>query len=188
MLKTYGTPIEDGIANLGKALQLDPDYAGAMTCTHLLLRDRAMLRDAQADADEDLAAASRWSAKASELRPPRNPETIPIAPPPPPPGQVRSASREVVIGGRVAEANLIRKVEPVYPTAAKAIGVQGVVRFTAHIGANGTVSRLELVSGHPLLVNAAREAVLQWGYRPVLLSGQPVAVVTDIVVNFTFAP
>jgi protein TonB len=101
---------------------------------------------------------------------------------------VRSASREVVIGGRVAEANLIRKVEPVYPTAAKAIGVQGVVRFTAHIGANGTVSRLELVSGHPLLVNAAREAVLQWGYRPVLLSGQPVAVVTDIVVNFTFAP
>ncbi|MBV9297055.1 MAG: energy transducer TonB, partial [Acidobacteriaceae bacterium] len=44
-----------------------------------------------------------------------------------------------------------------------------------------------LVRGHPLLVNAAREAVLQWKYRPTLLNGQPVEVVTDIIVNFTLS-
>jgi protein TonB len=93
----------------------------------------------------------------------------------------------VQIGGRVAEANLIRKVQPVYPPLAKSARVQGTVEFTATISKEGNIENLTLVRGHPLLVNAAREAVLQWKYRPTLLNGQPVEVITDIIVNFTLS-
>jgi protein TonB len=44
-----------------------------------------------------------------------------------------------------------------------------------------------LKSGHPLLVNAAKEAVLQWRYRPTILNGEPVEVISDIIVNFTLS-
>jgi protein TonB len=74
---------------------------------------------------------------------------------------------------------------PVYPPLAKATRVQGMVEFTALISKDGRIENLQLVHGHPLLVNAARAAVEQWRYRPTLLNGQPVEVVTDIIVNFT---
>ncbi len=90
----------------------------------------------------------------------------------------------VPIGGKVAEANLIKKVEPVYPPLALAARVQGDVEFSAVIGTDGHVQSLTLVRGHPLLVNAAKDAVLQWIYRPTLLNGQPVSVQTDILVPF----
>lgn len=88
------------------------------------------------------------------------------------------------VGGKVAAANLIRSVQPVYPPLAKSARVQGSVEFTATISKEGTIENLTLVRGHPLLVNAARDAVLQWKYRPTLLNGQPVEVVTGITVNF----
>jgi protein TonB len=93
----------------------------------------------------------------------------------------------VRVGGRVAEANLIRRVQPVYPPLAKAARVQGTVEFTAVISKEGNIENLQLVRGHPLLVEAARQAVLQWKYRPTMLNGQPVEVVTDIIVNFTLS-
>jgi protein TonB len=83
------------------------------------------------------------------------------------------------------EANLIRKVQPAYPPLAKSARVSGTVEFRATISKDGNIEGLTLVRGHPLLVNAAREAVLQWKYRPTLLNGQPVEVITDITVNFT---
>jgi TonB family protein len=73
-----------------------------------------------------------------------------------------------------------KKVTPVYPELAKSARIQGVVRFTATIAPDGTVSKLELISGHPLLVESARVAVLQWVYQP---SAAPVT--TEITVNFT---
>ncbi len=91
----------------------------------------------------------------------------------------------VRIGGRVAEANLLNRVEPIYPPLAKAARVQGTVEFTATIGPDGRVQSVQLVRGHPLLVNAAKEALLQWTYRPTLLNGNPVMVVTEISVPFT---
>ena len=92
--------------------------------------------------------------------------------------------RPVTIGGVVAEANLIKRSEPVYPALARAARVQGSVQFTAVISREGTVEKLQLVSGHPLLVQAAREAILQWRYRPTRLNGEAVEVVTIITVNF----
>jgi protein TonB len=75
----------------------------------------------------------------------------------------------------------------VYPALAKSARVQGTVEFNAVISKDGKIENLQLVRGHPLLVNAAKEAVLQWRYRPTQLNGQPVEVVTDIIVNFTLS-
>jgi protein TonB len=80
---------------------------------------------------------------------------------------------------------LVSQPRPVYPPLAKQARIQGVVRFTAIIGRDGTIQNLTLVSGHPLLVSAAQEAVKQWRYKPTLLNGEPVEVVTQIDVNFT---
>jgi protein TonB len=65
--------------------------------------------------------------------------------------------------------------------------VQGVVEFTAVISKQGNIENLQLVRGHPLLVTAAREAILQWRYRPTMLNGEPVEVITNILVNFTLS-
>ena len=63
--------------------------------------------------------------------------------------------------------------------------VQGTVRLEAVINTEGTVESLRVVSGPPLLVKAAFEAVSQWRYQPTLLNGEPVEVTTEIEVNFT---
>lgn len=110
-----------------------------------------------------------------------------VIPPPPPTPPKTAPSRRLRVATGVAEANLIRKVMPVYPALAKSARVQGTVEFTAIISKEGTIQNLQLVRGHPLLVQAAKDAVLQWRYRPTLLNGQPVEVVTDIIVNFTLS-
>jgi protein TonB len=113
---------------------------------------------------------------------------IPTAAPPPPPVKEKAATpSRIRVGGNVQQANLIRKVTPLYPPLAKQARIQGVVRFTAIIGKDGTIQNLQLVSGHPLLVEAAKQAVSQWQYKPTLLNGDPVEVVTTIEVNFTLS-
>ncbi|HZT38015.1 MAG TPA: energy transducer TonB [Bryobacteraceae bacterium] len=94
-------------------------------------------------------------------------------------------SQRIRVGGNVQEHNLIHKVDPEYPPLARQASIQGTVRFNATIGKDGRVTELQLVSGHPLLVQAATEAVRQWVYKPTLLNGNPVEVVTTIDVNFT---
>ena len=97
---------------------------------------------------------------------------------PPPPQQIRVESN-------LQAANLIKRVIPVYPVLAKSAGIQGMVRFTALIGKDGKIQDLKLISGPAPLVNAASDAVKRWLYRPTLLNGQPVEVITQINVNFT---
>jgi protein TonB len=87
----------------------------------------------------------------------------------------------------VQQANLLRQVRPTYPPLAKAARVQGTVKFEAVIAKDGTIQNLKVISGPPLLVNAALEAVRQWQYRPTLLNGEPVEVITTIDVNFTLS-
>jgi TonB family protein len=89
------------------------------------------------------------------------------------------------IGSNVMAANLVHKVAPEYPSLAKQARIQGTVRFAAMIGKDGSVESLNLISGHPLLVDAARTAVQQWQYKPTLLNGEPVRVATTVDVNFT---
>jgi len=75
----------------------------------------------------------------------------------------------------------------VYPPLAKAARVQGTVKFEAVIGKDGSIQNLHMISGPPLLVQAAMQAVQQWKYRPTLLNGEPVEVITTIDVNFTLS-
>jgi protein TonB len=76
-------------------------------------------------------------------------------------------------------------MRPVYPPIALRSGVQGTVKFNALIAANGTILSVEVLSGHPLLVGPATEAVGKWTYRPTLVNGQPVQVETDVEVVFS---
>jgi protein TonB len=91
------------------------------------------------------------------------------------------------IGGNVQQTKLISQPQPVYPPEAKQAHIQGVVKLSATIAKDGTIQHLEVVSGHPMLIPAAMDAVRQWVYKPTLLNGQPVEVVTQIDVNFTLS-
>ena len=82
---------------------------------------------------------------------------------------------------------LEKQVSPVYPPLARAARVQGTVVLTIVIGKDGAFETLELVSGHPMLVPAAIDAVKQWRYRPYQLNGQPIEVQTTINVNSNLA-
>ncbi len=112
------------------------------------------------------------------------------APPPPPPAQptkvaVPATAKPLPVSGGVQNAKLIRKVVPVYPALARQARISGTVRLVGIIGKDGSIKNLQLVSGHPLLVDAAFQAVRQWVYQPTLLTGQPVEVVAPIDVIFT---
>jgi TonB family protein len=95
-----------------------------------------------------------------------------------------SAPQRIRVGANVQAANLINKVDPVYPPLAEQARIQGTVRFTVIIGKDGRFANIQLVSGHPLLVQAAKDALDQYVYKPTLLNGQPVEVVTQVDVNF----
>ena len=104
---------------------------------------------------------------------------------PEPPKSTQSAKRNGPIRvGSILTSQLIHYVKPVYPPLAKAARIQGAVQFTALISKEGRIVNLQLVRGHPLLVKAARDAILEWRYRPTILNGEPVEVVTDIIVQF----
>jgi protein TonB len=95
--------------------------------------------------------------------------------------------QQIRVGGNVQQARLISQAKPIYPPLAKQARISGSVTFNVIIAADGTVKNMDVVSGHPLLVAAAIEAVRQWVYQPTLLNGNPVEVVTQVVVNFTLA-
>jgi protein TonB len=106
---------------------------------------------------------------------------IGTAPPPPKPrptGPIR-------VGGNVQAARIINRIQPVYPPLARQTRISGTVRLHAIISKDGTIKELEVVSGHPLLQQAALDAVRQWRYQPTLLNGEPVEVDTTIDVIFS---
>jgi len=82
---------------------------------------------------------------------------------------------------------VVKKVQPVYPEAAKKAGIQGEVKLKATIGKNGDIENLQVMSGPAELVPSAIEAVKQWKYRPYMKNGQAAEVVTDVDVTFTLA-
>jgi len=97
---------------------------------------------------------------------------------------VRSPSR-VRVGGDIRVPAKVRDVAPVYPPLATAARVQGPVVLQCVITTEGRVSEIVVVSGHPLLREAAAAAVRGWRYRPTLLNGEPVSVVLTVTVTFS---
>jgi len=85
----------------------------------------------------------------------------------------------------VEDGLLIYKQTPVYPPIGVAIHAQGTVVLQATISKSGTIENPRVVSGPPILQQAALEAVKTWRYRPYMLDGQPIAVETTVNVIFT---
>jgi len=103
-----------------------------------------------------------------------------IALPPP-------ASPPALRVSHVMEGNLIHRVQPEYPSLARQAGIQGTVLLRAVINREGRIENLQVLSGHPMLVQAALDAVRQWRYRPYYLNSEAVEVETRVTVNFTLA-
>lgn len=87
--------------------------------------------------------------------------------------------------GHIDPALLVNRVEPVFPPLARQIRKSGKVELHAMIAMDGTIQSLQVVSGDPLFVQSALDAVRQWRYRPTLLNGQAVEVDTFITVIYT---
>jgi len=95
--------------------------------------------------------------------------------------------QRVRVSQGVSQGLLIKKVTPNYPPLARQARIQGTVVLQAEISKEGTIQNLQLISGHAMLAPAAIEAVKQWRYKPYLLNGEPVAVETQVVVNFSLS-
>ena len=102
-------------------------------------------------------------------------------PPPPPPALHHPPV------SRMMEGNLIHRVQPDYPLLARQVRIQGRVVLRAMIIREGAIENLQVLSGHPMLIPAAVDAVRQWRYRPYVLNGEPVEVETEVTVNFVLS-
>ena len=95
-----------------------------------------------------------------------------------------AAAERVRISGGTAQANLISQPPPVYPQLAMAAKVQGAVVLLVDVSRDGKVENARVLSGHPMLVQSAMEAVRQWRYKPYAMNGEPVPIETTVTVNF----
>ena len=105
----------------------------------------------------------------------------PAGPPPPPP----STPQRIRVGGNVEAASLLNKVAPEYPPIAKTAHVAGTIVLHAVISKDGTIQQLQYISGPPLLMKSAMDAVKQWRYKPTTLNGEAVEVDTTVDVVFS---
>lgn len=101
---------------------------------------------------------------------------------------VGSELKPIRVKGTVAQSNLTVKVQPVYPAEAKAARVQGTVELEINVTKDGVPAELRVIrSPSDELSESALEAVRQWRYRPTLLNGSPVEIVSTVIVNYTLA-
>jgi TonB family protein len=195
MRARHQTQIEEGLQNLQTAIQLDPGYSDAMAYANLLLRIEAGIVDDAARSAELISQADGWVQKALDAKrqqavrgagaPPAPAFTefsvLPPPPPPPPPPPGNPALTGT-IGG--AQARLLTQTPAVYPALARQARISGAVRLEILIEKDGTVHNIKVVSGHPLLVPRAIEAVRQWRYEPPMVNGESAEVSTVVEVNF----
>ncbi len=98
--------------------------------------------------------------------------------------QVAAPRKPLRVSSGISEGLLVQRIEPLYPAIAQRAHIQGTVRLQAIISKQGTIENLQLIEGHPMLVQAAIDAVKQWKYRPYVLNGEPLEVETFVIVNF----
>jgi TonB family protein len=101
-----------------------------------------------------------------------------------PTASTQNNAPRIRIPGELQQKSLIHSVAPVYPTDAKAQHVEGTVKLHVIVGKDGTVAKVNEISGPSLLVDAAKVAVKQWVYKPTLLNGEPAEVDTTVTVDF----
>jgi len=115
--------------------------------------------------------------------PPKPPAAVAKAVATPPPAAAAEPPR-IRVGGIVLESKLINKVIPIYPILARQARISGTVELLGVVGTDGRIRSLQVVSGHPLLIRAALDAVRQWVYTPTRLNDEPVEVMAPITVSF----
>jgi protein TonB len=108
----------------------------------------------------------------------------PVENKPPDPKPVATEPKRIKVSSGVQSARLIHQVQPEYPQIARQTHVSGTVELTGIVGTDGRIRELKVLSGNPLLVPAAVNAVSQWVYAPTLLNGEAVEVVAPITVTF----
>jgi protein TonB len=96
----------------------------------------------------------------------------------------KPTAQTVKVSQGVSQGLLIKRVNPVYPKQAMDGRIQGAVQLDAHIAKDGSINSIKVLSGDPVLAAAATDAVKQWKYKPYFLDGQPIAIQTQITVNF----
>ena len=173
----YGGVLDSGLRALEKALEINPMYDDAMAYMNLLIRERADLRDTVMEWTQDVAIADDWVQKALATKKAKAEQQGAgngVMPPP----------QRIKMSGDVVERQRVRDAQPVYPELAKQAHVQGIVKLNIVISKEGRVVDIKVISGHPLLVSAAIEAVKQWEYNPALVNGQAVEVATEVFVPF----
>jgi TonB family protein len=176
----FGPLLDAGIGNLQKTLELNPQYTDAMSYMNLIIRERADLRDTAGEWRRDTAEADQWVQKAldtKKLRAQQSPAVVPAG-----------GFGGIRVGPAIQEQKLIHRVDPVYPPFAAQARIQGIVRLNIMISKEGSVNNASVISGHPLLVPAAVDAVKQWLYQPTQLNGNPVEVMTEVTVPFNLDP
>jgi periplasmic protein TonB len=103
----------------------------------------------------------------------------------PPPAVKPAPQHTVTVSSGVSEGLLLFRTNPTYPVIARTAHVSGTVILAATISTEGRIENLRVLSGHPMLRQAAMDAVKTWRYRPYQLNSQPVEVETTININFT---
>jgi tetratricopeptide (TPR) repeat protein len=166
LAEKYNSIINEGLADFQRALQIDPANSSAASGISDLIRGRAVLRNTNEEYAADIAVADTWTDR--EL----NTRDSPNAP------QDRVRLSE-------SEQKLIQKVIPNYPPAASQAHVTGSVRFAVIVGRDGRPITIQPLSGNPVLFEAAKSALKQWVWRPVLVNGKPVEIVTEVEVSFS---
>ena len=203
----HAAHLEDGFRVLQVAIQLDPDFSDAMAYINLLYRIQAAISDTESQSKEYVARADSWvtqalDAKRRNAQKPRpavgpmdidgpmlDPVIAPPPPPPPPPppgiGQARmEAPAALRIGGEDLQQKLLKQVSPLYPEGVAA-GTSGTVRMGVTVARDGKVRDIVVMNApSPDLAKAAMVAVSQWVFKPTLLNGDPVEVVSTVEVNF----
>ena len=103
---------------------------------------------------------------------------------PTPPPAVRPLQRVVRVGGNLKAPHQTFSVDPAYPPLAREAHIWGTVVVDAVIDEHGNVVQVRVLGGHPMLIDAALKAVLQWKYEPTTLNGRPVSVELQVQVHF----
>lgn len=161
------------VGTVGEFISGGPPGGGPAPAAQLALAEHLITRAQSLDPSNQ-----EWSAALERLHTAKE-DTIQPA--------IEKGTIRIRVGGNVQQSNLVQQPVPVYPPLAKQAHVQGLVRFNVVIGKDGRIKGLTVVSGQPLLIPAAENAVKQWIYRPTLLNGDPVEVTTVIDVQFTLS-
>ena len=184
--------LDNAIREFREIVRLNPSDASAHQALGELLSSKGELDAAKAEfltvmqlktkTSEPLReAANNLVDKEENVPPTPNPA---VETPPKKSAILKVAPTRVPQGGIVQPARLLHRVEPTYPPLAAQAHVSGTVRLHANVGKDGSVLEVEALSGPPLLLPSAMNAVKQWRYSPALLNGHPVEVDTTIDVEF----